>query len=162
MIGIRHGHYIDREDCRKVCFIHSSCRKIPSAFFPSYFSLKIYSKPLDSFFGKQVCKDVGGYLCSIHSQEEEDIVIALIRKHSARNTWLGATGWDSGSDWQWDDGTNWNYTKWRTGQPDPHGDDATCLYTEANGIPNDHDGGWLDGDCHYITEQWNCMCKIIL
>ena len=21
-------------------------------------------------------------------------------------------------------------------------------------------GGWLDGDCHYITEDWNCMCKI--
>ena len=20
-------------------------------------------------------------------------------------------------------------------------------------------GGWLDGDCHYITQDWNCMCK---
>ena len=20
-------------------------------------------------------------------------------------------------------------------------------------------GGWLDGDCHYNTAQWNCMCK---
>jgi len=120
---MRHGNYINREDCR------------------------------------QACNDVNGHLCSIHSEEEERVVIDLIRKHSARNTWLGATGWDSGSDWMWDDGTNWNYENWRQGQPNPHDNETTCLFTEANGIPNDHDGGWLDGDCHYITQDWNCMCK---
>ena len=36
----------------------------------------------------------------------------------------------------------WNYLlqNWRSGQPNPIGNLATCLYTEANGIPNDHDG----------------------
>jgi len=108
---------------------------------------------------RQACNDIGGHLVSIHSAEEERFVIDLIRDHSARKTWLGATGWDSGSNWEWDDGSKWNYTNWRPGQPNPQGNLATCLYTEANGIPTDIDGGWLDGDCHQNTELWNCMCK---
>ena len=33
---------------------------------------------------------------------------------------------------------------WRPGQPNPQGNLATCLYTEANGIPTDIDGNFRD------------------
>ena len=35
---------------------------------------------------------------------------------------------------------NWFLQNWRQGQPDPIDNKATCLYTETNGIPPDHDG----------------------
>jgi len=107
---------------------------------------------------RQACNDVGGNLSSIHSDEEERFVIDLIHKHGTFKTWLGATGWDEGSTWKWDDGSEWDYMNWRAGEPNPVGNFATCLYTEANGIPNDHDGGWLDGDCR-DNKYWDCMCK---
>ena len=31
---------------------------------------------------------------------------------------------------------------WRAGQPNPIDEEWTCLYTEANGIPGDHDGNY--------------------
>ena len=38
------------------------------------------------------------------------------------------------------------FQNWRQGQPNPHDNETTCLFTEANGIPNDHDGDSSDGD----------------
>lgn len=66
---------------------------------------------------KAYCESLGGYLATITSREEQNIITNLIRDR--RNFyWLGGTDVSVEGEWKWITGEVWNYTNWDSGQPD--------------------------------------------
>lgn len=66
------------------------------------------------------CIAKGGYLATVTSQEEWDIIKQLLAKNGAVSCWLGAKS-TSGS-WEWVTGEEFSFSDWLTGQPDRAGE----------------------------------------
>ena len=54
----------------------------------------------------------GGYLASINSQEEFEIIEQLIMDSfdSMSDVWVGGSDLAENNEWQWTDGSAWNFT----------------------------------------------------
>jgi hypothetical protein len=63
------------------------------------------------------CKESGGYLVTITSEEEETFIFDQILRHSKKDVWAGATDKDIEGDWKWITGESFEYTNWRKGEP---------------------------------------------
>jgi len=77
------------------------------------------------------CEAQGMTIASIHSQEENDAVFALLTTTS----YLGANE-DSNGVWSWDDGTEWDYVNPQN--------DGLSSNAESNLAFADYDGNWHD------------------
>ncbi len=66
---------------------------------------------------KAFCEDIGGYLATITSQEENDFVYNNLGSNSPQWCWLGATDEEKEGVWEWVTGEPWNYTNWGAGEP---------------------------------------------
>eukprot|EP01083_Nonionella_stella_P114662 339299_1 len=94
---------------------------------------------------KSYCDAQGGSIASIHSQDDQDSVLSLLRAANGVDDpdpvtrlygcWIGLI--KNGTNWVWTDGTSLDYIKWNSGQP--NGGD--CVWQ--------HKGyaGWSDVDC---------------
>jgi hypothetical protein len=64
-----------------------------------------------------VCQALGGDLVSIHSQEENDFVVALLAVDTARYiVWTWTSGECLGHDCSWSDGSAWDFQLFDEGQ----------------------------------------------
>ena len=71
----------------------------------------------DSNEYRVLCQEAGGELASIHSEEENNFIVSLLRTKDARKavwTWLG--GKCSGSTCTWYDGSEWDYDNFGQGK----------------------------------------------
>lgn len=71
------------------------------------------------FKAKEACEQLGGYLATITSAEENATALSLlnqVRKQRNEDCWIGATN-ESG-EWKWVTGESWGYTNWAQNQPD--------------------------------------------
>ncbi|XP_077196633.1 C-type lectin lectoxin-Thr1-like [Paroedura picta] len=66
------------------------------------------------------CRNLGGHLASIHSQEEMSHLSQYIRKFIQRyeNVWIGMYSPNKDQRWQWVDHTSISYQPWDDGEPD--------------------------------------------
>ena len=62
------------------------------------------------------CSSLGGMLASIHSKEEDEFILSLIRPTFLYYgfTWIGAS-WVSYGVFEWDDSSPWDYQNWAEG-----------------------------------------------
>ena len=83
---------------------------------------------------KAACETMGGYLASISSVEENQ----LIRQNITATAWIGA--WQGGLDSSviWEAPALWCQSLWRNGEPNSNTEDCVELHT---------DGTWNDGGC---------------
>lgn len=101
---------------------------------------------------KAACEELGGYLATITSQEENDFVLNEIIYTGSAHHWLGATDELQEGTWQWITGEPWDYTNWDTYEPNNGGPDGeNYLEARYSGKWNDNMNGVFTSQC-YICE----------
>ncbi|CAJ0563877.1 unnamed protein product, partial [Mesorhabditis spiculigera] len=122
----------------------------------------------------QRCLSLGADLTSIHSDEENRIVVEMadtfldiqddFSKWTTACTWIGGKRTGPGkTDFVWTDGTKWDYTKWADNQPDnygPEGQPWVQIYTTRHNEYGDVDSRYLNKwDDIYDKNGYNAVCK---
>ncbi|XP_048861338.1 CD209 antigen-like protein D [Brienomyrus brachyistius] len=85
---------------------------------------------------RQDCKNKGGDLIIINSQQEQDIIRGM-------DVWIGLTDREHEGAWKWVDGTPLTTKYWREGEPN-NIHDEDCAYNVAG---TTHPIGWNDANC---------------
>ncbi|XP_034159660.2 lactose-binding lectin l-2-like isoform X2 [Pangasianodon hypophthalmus] len=94
-------------------------------------------------FGEKHCLKLDAHLISIHSENEYQLVKALIRAHDAQEkpTWIGLTGCQKRNNFFWSDGTKVTFTKWNPTEPNFLPGEG-CVHTNWSSSKN-----WNDIPC---------------
>uniref|UniRef100_A0A8C6WES5 C-type lectin domain-containing protein n=1 Tax=Neogobius melanostomus TaxID=47308 RepID=A0A8C6WES5_9GOBI len=84
---------------------------------------KFFDSTLTWMNAEKSCQSHGANLVSIHSAEEHDFIVDLIKKATGENQWTWIGGHDAvvEKQWMWTDGSVWDYSNWLKGQPSNHG-----------------------------------------
>ncbi|KAG9274626.1 lactose-binding lectin l-2-like isoform X1 [Astyanax mexicanus] len=116
-----------------------------------------------SYFGQAVdwvtaeayCINLGGNLASIHSENEYQVVKALVRAYdpSEKETWIGLSNCQKKNSWIWSDGTKFTYSRWNPGEPN-HSNGECCVHINWGSTKN-----WNDYACH-IGNPFICVRKL--
>lgn len=87
---------------------------------------------------KLYCEDLGGYLTSITSEDENDFVRAFPR---TTQIWLGGTDERIEGTWEWVSGEPWGYSNWAPGEPNNlYPEHYLIMHSGATGLWNDYRG----------------------
>ena len=70
---------------------------------------------------KAYCENIGGYLLTITSPEENAYIAELLATNGNPQCWAGGTDDSLEGAWKWVSGEKWDYTNWGSGQPDDPG-----------------------------------------
>ena len=87
----------------------------------------LYASNYDWMQAKEWCEAYGGYLATITSAAEQNVIDQLIGEDSQTSFWLGAESHTTGS-FRWITCENWTYENWQTGEPNAP-EYETCLGT---------------------------------
>ncbi|XP_036453454.1 lactose-binding lectin l-2-like isoform X2 [Colossoma macropomum] len=103
----------------------------------NYFSIAV-----DWASAEAYCLTQGANLVSIHSENEYQMVKALVRAHDLKEnpTWLGLSNCQKKNSWFWSDGTMFMYRKWNKNEPNHKGE--CCVH-----MNEDHERNWNDIPC---------------
>ncbi len=88
---------------------------------------------------KDTNRKKAGYLATITSSEENDIISDLISNGSSDQYWIGYTDKDSENNWKWVTGENSSYTNWTSGEPNNDGGDENYAAIGKSGQWNDEE-----------------------
>ena len=99
----------------------------------------LYASNYDWTTAKGWCEAYGGYLATITSAAEQNVINQLIGEDSQTSFWLGAENETTGS-FRWITCENWTYKNWQTGEPSAP-DYETCLGTYLGTAWNDFNKG---------------------
>lgn len=83
---------------------------------------KVYDYSLSWTDANTACAEMGGYLATLTSVDEEKFVYDLLKNGAKNYYWLGGSDEKQEGVWEWITGEDWNYTHWFSGQPDNHSD----------------------------------------
>lgn len=77
------------------------------------------------------CVAEGGNLVSIHSQEENDFVTALIQNFDPLQgyTWIGLYDAQKEGAWMWSDRSAFSFEAWEAGEPNNNNGSEDCVQT---------------------------------
>lgn len=89
------------------------------------------------------CQDLGGYLATITSQEENTFLTSLITGVGRRSAYIGLSDKEEGT-WTWVTGEDISYHNWR--ENEPNNDDGDEYYVMVY-----DDGSW--NDANFIYEE---------
>lgn len=110
-----------------------------------FFQTKMQWKEAEVF-----CKNLGGHLVTITSQEEQDFIYSkfnsLIKKEGIA---IGLTDEITEGDWRWVTGETFEYSNWDYGEPNNQGNEDYALMKT--------NGKWNDG--HLEKEKWCFICE---
>ncbi len=112
---------------------------------------------------KTYCEDLGGYLATITSQEENQFVYDNLVAFSPSDAcWLGGTDENIEGGWQWITGEPWDYTDWSPGEPNSCGGDEDYLWMWGDGQWNDNanNASYCDGSPDYFVVYPICEWDI--
>ncbi|KAJ8599154.1 hypothetical protein CTAYLR_008300 [Chrysophaeum taylorii] len=103
---------------------------------------------------EKVCSSEGGTLASIHSDEEQEAVEALMRESRAPRVFLGLfeAGADESGEWRWVDGSTPDYANWNSLEPNECTDEDCAIFMPV-WLPD----GWSDASC---TLEARCLCRL--
>ncbi|KAJ8036335.1 Macrophage mannose receptor 1 [Holothuria leucospilota] len=87
------------------------------------------------------CMQNGGYLTSIHSDDEQDKVFYYASTYTYTDHWIGIREYDIEGTYVWADKTPLDYQHWREGEPNDANGEEQC------GEMRTTDGFWNDLNC---------------
>jgi len=125
-------------------FFQNRCYFVTGTSLPPVTSDK---SELDWAGAEDRCRQYGGNLVSIRSNDEQLFVQGLIRQLNieAFRMWIGYSSANSDGSWQWADGSLVEFDKWMPGKPG--GPDALQLCASMELINSDDYGKWSDQHC---------------
>lgn len=95
---------------------------------------------------REACRELGGQLVSIHSQEEQD----FLTKHASQTgSWTGLRDLDIEGEFVWMDGNPLDYSNWGPGEPNNGGQGEDCVMMQGS-------GQWNDAYCRSTLDSWVC------
>ena len=92
---------------------------------------------------KQYCENLGGYLATITTPEENEFVYSYLKMNFGyESAYFGFTDQGEEGVWLWDNGEESSYTNWHSGEPNGENsnEDFAMFYYKYS------DGTWNDGD----------------
>jgi len=104
---------------------------------------------------RRECKQSGGYLVEVDSQEEQDAIMNEITSrgwdgHTHYGFWIGLTDIFHDGTWVWDNlGKPLDYSNWASGEPNNYNGAQHCVAMKVWGAEDDNanDGKWDDISC---------------
>ena len=116
---------------------------------------------------KTKCEELGGYLASINSEEEQKLIEELLDDAQMHSYWLG--GFKKDGTWYWEDGSRLIYDNWDTSAEEGSGSEPCMAIV---GIPRSGTGKsfgeWLDTynegygneyGAYYSIEHFGYICE---
>ena len=128
---------------------------------------RIYNQSCTWDEAKAFCEKAGGHLATVTSQQEENVIEALLFAGTRNSYWLG--GKIAYRQLTWITGEETGYTNWASMQPDNyHGEDSLMIYCRDNPIPAaDTSYQWNDlrsdgtcmGEAFFGVENFGFICE---
>ncbi len=105
---------------------------------------RLYTKDNASSYEESLvfCKEKGGYLATLTTQEENNFIYQYMLEQGYQNAYFGLSDAEQEGVWKWCTGEPLTYTFWSRGEPNgqnPREDYALFYYKNT-------DGSWNDGD----------------
>lgn len=104
------------------------------------------------------CKDQGGYLAAVESQEEYDQLVQLANQSGRKVLFLGAQRGADGN-FHWTNGDDLTFTAWMDGEPNNDGGSENCLVMFLvdgqwvwSDVPNDLSSYYGESSVGFICE----------
>eukprot|EP00057_Strongylocentrotus_purpuratus_P027654 XP_011682128.1 PREDICTED: macrophage mannose receptor 1 isoform X1 [Strongylocentrotus purpuratus] len=89
----------------------------------------------------EYCMQSGGYLASIHSQEENDFLknymVRFGEVEDRKYSWIGLREYTTEGVFSWSDGSAVDYTSWTSGEPNDYNGEEQCAEYYSGGTWND-------------------------
>lgn len=98
---------------------------------------------------KTFCKNLGGYLATISSAEENTFLYAYIKSVGFLSAYFGFTDEDKDGKWEWVNGETSDYSNWANGEPGNYRIYDECFAMFYFKFKN---GQWNSGDFGYKTD----------
>jgi len=99
---------------------------------------------------KLFCEQQGGYLATITSAEEQELISSMLVNTTCAHYFLGGTKNDE--KWQWISGEKWNYTNWNSGEPNNKGGNENILVLLKNELQWNDNANSPTTHCGFICE----------
>lgn len=106
---------------------------------------------------KAYCESLGGHLVTVSSEEEQDIIVSLIRNGDYKAYWLG--GYIEDGNWKWVTGEDFSYSNWDPKEPNGGSNKFYLqIYNEEKywGLWDDT---WNNGDHGGGIKQEGIVCE---
>ncbi|MCP4407271.1 MAG: C-type lectin domain-containing protein [Gammaproteobacteria bacterium] len=84
--------------------------------------------PMSWTSAAEYCKNQGGYLATLTSEQENSFVYDELQKPSNDFCWLGGSDSKQEGIWEWTNGDNWSYESWANGEPNGGTTENHLLY----------------------------------
>lgn len=113
----------------------------------------VFDVKMDWIEAGKLAENKGGYLITITSQEEQDIVDELLEYGASAQYWIGATDESEegeNSEWSWMTDEIFNYTNWHAGEPNNTNNNEHYAGVYSNGTWNNFPNSY--SDIGYIME----------
>ncbi|XP_070537336.1 C-type mannose receptor 2-like [Ptychodera flava] len=99
---------------------------------------------------RNFCNLNGAVLASIHTQQEQELILSLVDMRNTWAAWIGLREYEASSVYSWSDGTPLDYTFWSPNEPNDANGEEQCVEMRA------HDGMWNDNNC---GDRLSFVCK---
>lgn len=130
-----------------VCALLTSCqseKRTPAAVQFAGHRYLVVDEKVTWQEARQRCEKMGGYLCCIESQAEQEFIAKLA---AGRYLYLGGTDEATEGEWEWINGSLFGYTCWMAGQPNNWEGNENYLATYDEGewvdVAAEGDGFWM-------------------
>jgi len=107
---------------------------------------------------KVIAKEMGGYLVSITSDEENKFVVSLIQRASIEcqdknpEVWIGLNNDNEEKQWKWESGEKYEYNSWWEGEPNNWANsESSVVINKQSLISPESVGKWNDKSSDFKT-----------
>ncbi len=123
-----------------------------NAFYYNGNIYKVFNYAMTSTEAKEYCENIGGYMASITSAEEDKAVFSYICKEGNFHCMLGGSDESSEGHWVWASGEDFSYSNWGSGEPNNANNEDYIHYNLSSGEWNDI--GWKN----VFLCEWEDRC----
>ncbi|XP_071372767.1 ladderlectin-like [Centroberyx affinis] len=94
-----------------------------------------FSSPRTWVQAESYCLNFGANLASVHSFEEYQFILEMVRRNTGAfpSTWIGGTDAFQDRLWFWSDGSRFDYQLWNRGEPNNYGGREPCVVMNFRG-----------------------------
>ncbi|RKI36500.1 hypothetical protein D7V86_24685 [bacterium D16-51] len=105
---------------------------------------------------KTYCEQMGGHLATITSEDEQEIIEALLKNQGEKNCyWIG--GYKENNQWKWINGEPFDFSNWDYGEPNGYHDDEYYIEIYGKEEKGYEFGKWNDmvNEGDNVSSSWH-------